>query len=180
MKVYYHAGLKELAESCGFRSTTLKSLESCSNFKRTHCFLVQVWEAIYREMVHINIYHTNPSGLMANVKSILEAGIKESRSPYDLMVQVNTLMQEIDSFANFMQFIYEMGEADSVWNLWVDFVFINCYCYLTLYLAICGSNWKLCLSSLKRMTPLFAAFDCDTYEKLFQNIWQTLNNLQPP
>ena len=55
MKVYYHTGLKELlAESCGFCSTTLKSLDSCSNFKRTHCFIVQVWEAIYCEMVRIS------------------------------------------------------------------------------------------------------------------------------
>ena len=96
----------------------------------------------------------------------MDAGIKESRSPYDLMLRVNTLMQEIDSFANFMQFIYKMGEADSVCNLWVDFVLTNCYCYLTLYLAIRGSNWKLHLSSLNRMGPLFAAFDHDTYEKI--------------
>ena len=93
MKVYYHVGLKEIAESCGFRSTTLKSLESYSNFKRIHCFLVQVWEAIYHEMVHIYIYHTNPSGLMANVKSILEAGIKESQSPYDLMVTYDLIVR---------------------------------------------------------------------------------------
>ena len=166
IKVYYHAGLKELAESCGFRSTTLKSLESCSNFKRTHCFLVQVWEAIYREMVQMYVYHTNPTDLMENVKCFLEAGIKESQSPYNLMVRLDTLMQEIDSLANFMKFVHKMAEIDDVWKLWVDFVFTNCYCYLTLYLAIRGSNWKLRLSSLKRMAPLFAAFDRDTYEKI--------------
>ena len=57
-----------------------------------------------------------------------------------------------------------MVEKDKVWRLWAEFVFVNCHCYITLYLAICSSNWNLCLASLKRMAPLFAAFDRDTYE----------------
>ena len=116
-------------------------------------------------MVHTYINHTNPTGLLDNVKCILEVGIKESQSPYDLMVRLDTLMQDIDSFANFMQFFHKMAEVDSVWKLWVDFVFTNCHCYLTLYLAILGGNWKLRLISLKQMAPLFAAFDRDMYEK---------------
>ena len=34
IKIHYNAGLKELAQSCGFRNATLKSLESCSNLKK--------------------------------------------------------------------------------------------------------------------------------------------------
>ena len=81
MKVYYHMGLKELAMSCGFRSSTLKSLESCSNFKRTHCFLLQVWEALYREMLRAYLVNSDPSYLVENVKCILATAIEESRSP---------------------------------------------------------------------------------------------------
>ena len=81
MKVYYQAGLRELAKSCGFWSATLKSLESCSNFKRTHCFLLQVWEEVYREIIHTYISQANHRELISNVKCFLESEIQESRSP---------------------------------------------------------------------------------------------------
>ena len=39
MKVYYDAGLKDLAESSGHRGETLTSIKKCSSYKRTHQFL---------------------------------------------------------------------------------------------------------------------------------------------
>ena len=65
-----------------------------------------------------------------------------------------------------MKFVHRMAELDDIWKLWVDFVFVNCYSYVGLYLAIQGSDWKLRVSSLKQMAPLFAAFDQDTYERI--------------
>ena len=157
MKVHYHAGLKELANSSGFHSTTLKSLETC-NFKRTHCFLLQAWEAIYYGMLHTYTTNTNL------VENILTAAIDNSRSPYQLIVRIKALLQDNAYLTNFKEFANQMAQRDAVWYLWVDFVLTNCYIYITLYLAIQSSNWNLRVSGLKQMAPLFAAFDRDTYE----------------
>ena len=51
MKVYFEVGLKDLARAVGFRAETLISLGNASNFKRTHAFLMQVWETVYRYML---------------------------------------------------------------------------------------------------------------------------------
>ena len=122
-------------------------IPSCTNFKRTHCFLLQVWEALYRDMLHTYVAEVNPSDLLNNVHCILASGIQESCSPQHLLSRVDTLIHETNGLDNFMRFVYQMAEVDDTWKLWVDFVFVNCYSYITLYLAIRGSDWKLRISS---------------------------------
>ena len=63
IKVYYHAGLMELAKACGHRGETLTALQKCSNFKRTHQFLLQVWQAIYWSMIKASMTR-NPENFL--------------------------------------------------------------------------------------------------------------------
>ena len=48
MKPYFDAGLKTLAEDCGYPTA---AIQNTSQFKRTHYFITESWEAIYRSML---------------------------------------------------------------------------------------------------------------------------------
>lgn len=50
MKPYFDAGLKELAKAAGYPTA---SIQVCGQFKRTHQFLFEVWEALYRVIISI-------------------------------------------------------------------------------------------------------------------------------
>ena len=75
-KAYYHTGLKEIAEASGYKGGTLKSLENCSHFQRTHSFIVQVCEAIFTEMV-VAFIKARPQqkDLVKSVRSALKQAI---------------------------------------------------------------------------------------------------------
>ena len=46
IKIYYDAGLSELATASGYQPNSIGS-----NFKRTHNFLLEVWESMYRHFL---------------------------------------------------------------------------------------------------------------------------------
>lgn len=48
MKPYFDAGLKSLAEAAGY---PVAAIRSCSQFKRTHHFILEAWEALYQVML---------------------------------------------------------------------------------------------------------------------------------
>ena len=43
MKPYFETGLKHLAKAAGY---PVAGIQSCSQFKKTHLFIMEVWEAI--------------------------------------------------------------------------------------------------------------------------------------
>ena len=51
-KIYWDAGFHQLAQASGHRAETLSSLSNASNFRRSHSFLIQVTEAIFRVVIN--------------------------------------------------------------------------------------------------------------------------------
>jgi len=167
MKMYYHAGLRDLAKMSGFQGATLTSLENCSHFKRTHQFLLQVWEALYREMFRAYTTNSNLGNVIDSAKYIISSAVKEKQTTDHLAERITGLLQDSCIYDNFLDFIQQ--QVDDTWRFWAQFVFSDCLCYISLYLSIRGSNWNLRISSLKQMAPIFAALDRTTYERIIPN-----------
>ena len=171
MKAYYHAGLKEVAKSSGYKAETLTSLENCSHFKRTHSFLLQVWEAMFTEMICAFV-SSNPqyTNLQKSVQEEFDhATCEGNTSPQDLLLAMQHLAKEALALEEFNKFIAKQAEADDTWHLWSNFVLKDCFSYVCLFLAIRTSNWDLRVASLKSMAPLFTAYDRPCYQKLVPN-----------
>ena len=167
VKAYYHAGLRDIAMASGYRGETLSSLENCSHFKRTHFFLIQVWEAMFTAMVRSFAADKPDLGLLASVKSTLvEAIQKNTTSTHDLLLNVQCLITEALALESFSGYVQEQRAADETWHLWSNFVLKDCFGYVGLFLGIRTSDWDLRLSSLKNMAALFSAYDRPCYQKL--------------
>ena len=65
-KPYYDAGLKAMAQSVGY---PLPAIQACSQFKRTHCFILEAWEAVYRAMI-LKFEEVNPTMNFLNNQAI--------------------------------------------------------------------------------------------------------------
>jgi len=169
--------MKELAKCSGFRAETLTSLEKCSNFKRTHLFLMQVWEALYREI--FEAFCKNRQGtvlpLFAVVLSEVHKHLQTTASLSQLQSHIHTKLAATVVEREFYEFVEKLSSADDTWRFWKQFVFGDCYAYVCLFTAIRTGNWKLRVSSLKQVTPLFAAFDWPSYQKIItQHLEDTL------
>ena len=169
MQAYFDAGLKELAQAAGY---PVASIQSCSKFKRTHCFIVEVWEALYRVMIAKYFEHCNASSsAQENLKYLISESVSQVQSSNDFSRDLNKALTNLKSrmgtqFDDFRDFLTTLASRDSTWKFWVQFVFEDAMAYLGLYLAIRSGNWNLRMASMKLMAPLFTAFDHPNYLRL--------------
>ena len=153
MKVFYEAGIKQIAEATGYRGETLTSLANCSNFKRTNTFLLQLHEAFLREMISTFMKsECEPAltGITNQVVIILEQctnkELASERTICESFKEINTLLSSAPVrhvYQHFLQFIESRCSNDNMWLFWVRFTMIDCMAYIALFLAIRSRNWPL-------------------------------------
>ena len=71
MKAYYDAGLREIAQTAGYPAA---AIQSCSQFKRTHHFILEAWEALYRVIIEEFTSTTDSHSAVKDcIKELLES-----------------------------------------------------------------------------------------------------------
>ena len=97
---------------------------------------------------------------------ILMSSIQQKKPPQHAMKRICKLVKDSHTDEAFRNFVEELCKTDQTWKFWAQFVFRDCFCYFSLYLAVRSSNWRLRVVSLKQMAPVFTAFDRDFYARI--------------
>ena len=164
MKPYFDAGLKDLAKAAGY---PLASIQACGQFKRTHHFLLEAWEALYRVMLSMFIEQVEPP-IADDPLKVLSNQIMANKTNFnsEKLHKIISETQSLCEFDKFRSFIQEQARIDSTWRFWIQFVFQDIAAYMGLFLAIRSGDWYLRTACVKQMAPVFTAFDHANYRKL--------------
>ena len=72
-KVYFDAGLKQIASAGGFKGETLTALKKCSYFKHAHHFFMESWEALHLHMLDAFSEHSDASRLLKDLAILVQS-----------------------------------------------------------------------------------------------------------
>ena len=156
-KVFYDAGLKQIASASGYRGETLTSLQNCSNFSSTNYYILEAWEAIYIRIIESFLEYSDEA--KAKLLELL-AVFDPSLLPGVLEQCVKPLKELAKLFEDF-----QATKTGPNWKFWLQFL-SSSLPYIALFCALRSGNWYLRLAGIKSMAPLFCAFDRPTYRKL--------------
>ena len=71
-----------------------------------------------------------------------------------------------ENFGDFKQFLDTLSEKQDTARFWRDFLFQDCFPYISLFTAVRYRNWEMRVGSIKQLVAIYAAFDRKTYEEL--------------
>ena len=112
----------------------------------------------------------------------VQQSLKSFPPSRDQQATLRNLMQLLEDVSDkyhdfhddFMKYIEEQSSQNQTWKFWSQYVFQDCFAYVTLHLAIHSCKWDLRIAAIKSMAALFTAYDRPNHQKL---IAQHINDL---
>ena len=189
MKPYADASLVTLAKVAGHRAETLTSLIQASSFRRTHEFLLQSFNALYRFFMSLYMKHMTDSqqiqGQLDELMSSLIQQFISIRTETDLQLFRDTCTNTMESeqlplkYSKFVAFMEDLARKNDTVRFCYQFLSVDCFAYIALFTALRYRNWELRTGSLKLLAAVFSAFDRPTYQELIPRHLKDLLTMPP-
>ena len=167
MKPYFDAGLKDLAKAAGY---PVASIQTCGQFKRTHHFLLEAWEALYSALILMFFQEAQPGASASPSLQAITSKVLSIKDNFNKDILAN-MIKEMDrilshDYQEFRSFVQQLAIRDDTCKFWIQFVFQDLSAYVGLFLAIRSGDWHLRMASVKQMASVFTAFNHANYLKL--------------
>ena len=159
MKPYADAGLMDLAKASGYHAETLTSLRNANNFRRTHLFILQTYEAFYQYFLSLFFESEQAgAGINTTINTLLEKfKLVNSDSTLDELrkeVTDTVLHQVNEHLKQFKTYLDGLAIKQDTVKFWYDFLFKDCSPYIALFVSLRYRNWDLRTGSLKELVAV--------------------------
>ncbi len=128
LKVYFDAGLRELAIAGKYLPNSIGT-----NFTRTHLFLLEVWESLFRVLMAFYVEQQSPDNFLSDISHMIQ-----NFPPCELQASAYKNLQEIieeisdkaKDMTKFQTFIETHSKQNVVLKFWCQFLGLFClYCF---------------------------------------------------
>ena len=119
MKCYYDAGLKSLATAAGYPNA---AIQTCSQFKRTHKFILESWEAVYQSMIAAFLQQSKDNHetttLLTTAATAIHTLVLDDKLKSKKISEMHKALHKhnLDHQLELKTFIQEMANQDDTWS----------------------------------------------------------------
>ena len=178
MKIYLDAGLRELVHVF-HQGILAKVVCEATGFDKTHTFLMQCWEALYRFELQMFFLNQDKASLkdlnfdMEKVSEIVSSytysvNNKANFNQSILGLKSNDFGGLEDQFGIFCE---RLCSENKTWNLWHNFIHKDCLVYVMYFIALRTGKWNLRNLCVKHICRLAQVTDSRFYSRLLpQNL----------
>ena len=163
MKPYADAGLASLGKASGHRAETLTTLMQAKNFRRTHEFLLQTFEAFYRYFLSLYVAHLEHKEGRTSCTEDITALVSDLVSRFTALTSDDELdtfrhrsKQQLESetmplsYRGFTGYMDNLSKQYDTVKFWYQFITVDCFAYIALFLhyAIETGSYEWAVSKL--------------------------------